>query len=94
LSGNFSIMSESVQDQLWRTRNLARRARRLAEASTLEADQDRLLRHAADLEAQAAELAHAFESEAPPTQVVQMQAQQQQQQQGAATQADQQRLGS
>jgi hypothetical protein len=78
-------MAESVRDQLFRTRDMARRARRLADALSLEVDRERLLRHAAELDAQAAELERTFEPVAPlppvATEVVQVQIQQQQQQQ-------------
>jgi hypothetical protein len=89
------MSSESVRDQLLRTRELARRARRLAEGLSLEADRERLLRHAAELDSQAADLARTFDPVvplpmAPEGQVqVQQQQQQQQQQQAEAPQADQ-----
>jgi hypothetical protein len=76
-------VADDVRDRLLRTRDLARRARRLANGLTLDADRDRLLRHAAELEAQAAELERTFEQVGPVppvAQVVQVQVQQQQQQ--------------
>jgi hypothetical protein len=85
-----SLMSESVQDQLSRTRDLARRARRFAESLTSEADRVRLLRHAAELDAQADDLARTFApaSSLPSFVGRQVQPQRQQQQQAAAPQAD------
>jgi hypothetical protein len=81
-------MSESVRDQLLRTRDLARRARRLANGLFSEADRDRLLRHAAELEAQAAELERTFEPVRPLPPTPQVQVQVQQQQAAASAQAD------
>jgi hypothetical protein len=80
------MSSESVRDQLLRTRELARRARRLAEGLTLEADRERLLRHADELDLHAADLARTFEpvTPLPPAPEAQMQVQQQQQQQQQA----------
>jgi hypothetical protein len=39
-------MTDNVQDEVLRRRDLARRARRLADGLTSEADRDRLFRHA------------------------------------------------
>jgi hypothetical protein len=80
---------DTVRDQLLRTRDMARRARRLANALSLDADRERLLRHAAELEAQAAELERTFEPATSVTGVVQVQVQQQQQQQQQQTEAPQ-----
>jgi hypothetical protein len=92
VSGASEMSSESVRNQLLRTRELARRARRLAEGLTLEADRNRLLRHAEELETQAADLERTFEPVAPVPQVPEAQVQvqqQQQQQQAEAPQAEQ-----
>ena len=80
-------MSDNVREQLLRTRDMARRARRLADSLTSEADRDRLLRHASELDAQAAELEQTPEVVVPPPPVVQVQMQVQQQQQTEAPQA-------
>ena len=80
-------MLESVRDQLLRTRDMARRARRLADSVPSDADRIRLLRHAAELEAQAADLEQTPDLVAPPPPAVQTQMQVQQQQQTEAPQA-------
>jgi hypothetical protein len=49
-------MPQTLLKQAESTRDLARRARKLAEELTAEPDRQRLRRHAEDLEAQAAEL--------------------------------------
>ncbi|MDP1963876.1 MAG: hypothetical protein Q8K93_16925 [Reyranella sp.] len=67
-----------IAEQLRVMRDLARRARRLAQ-SVSNADRDRLLKHADELERQASELEHQATA-APPGVQVQMQVQQQQQQ--------------
>jgi hypothetical protein len=74
-------MADSVRDQLLRTRDMARRARRLAAALSLDEDRERLLRHADELDAQAAELERTFEPVTPVPPGIQAQVQQQQQQQ-------------
>jgi hypothetical protein len=61
----------------------------LADALTSEADRNRLLRHAAELEAQAADLERTAEPAPLPPPVVQIQMQVQQQQQTEAPQASQ-----
>ena len=49
-------MPQTLLQQAEASRDLARRARRLAEEMTSEADKTRLLRHADELDAQAADL--------------------------------------
>ena len=49
-------MSRTLLEQAEASRDLARRARRLAEELSNDADKARLLRHAEELEAQAADL--------------------------------------
>jgi hypothetical protein len=49
-------MTRTLLEQAEASRDLARRARRLAGELTAEADRQRLQRHAEELEAQAAEL--------------------------------------
>ena len=49
-------MSRTLLEQAEASRDLARRARRLAEELTNDADKARLRRHAEELEAQAADL--------------------------------------
>lgn len=49
-------MSTTLRQQAEASRDLARRARRLAAELAQEADRARLLRHAEELEAQAADL--------------------------------------
>jgi hypothetical protein len=68
----------SPLEQAAATRDLARRARRLLHALTLEADRARLLQYAEELEEQADRLE--AEGAVPQTQVQQQQTQQQQQQ--------------
>lgn len=71
--------ASELLEQTAKTRDLARRARRLAHTLPFS-DQDRLLRHADELERQATELEQ--QTVAPPVVQVQTQVQQQQQETG------------
>lgn len=70
----------SPLEQAAATRDLARRARRLSQALTLDADRARLLQYAEELEEQAKRLEEGGESH---PQVQQQQVQQQQQQESS-----------
>lgn len=75
-------MSDTTDEQSQAIRDLARRARRLAEGLSL-ANRDQLLAHAEELEQQATELEQRSadqDAALPPPPVVQMQVQVQQQQ--------------